>query len=95
MLRQLHRKRQRAGRAKEHAAIPAILQLCGAIADHDCFLSLREHNSGTCISQPYINVGTGQHLFLLSRRLEHEDAFEGVAQVGLSVLDQWGRSCRT
>jgi len=77
-----------------HGEVSAAMLL----ADHDCFLSLRERNSGTCISQPYTNVGTGQHLFSLSRRLEGGDAFRGIAQVALSAgyfLDLWGRSCRT
>jgi signal transduction histidine kinase/CheY-like chemotaxis protein len=60
---------------------------------HDCFLSLRESNPGTCISEPYIDAGTGRHLFSLSRRLEDGDAFRGIVQVAISAdyfLDLWG-----
>src|SRR5471030_1715467 len=63
------------------------------LVDHDCFLSLREHNPGTCISQPYIDAAIGHGLFSLSRQLEDGDAFRGIAQVAISAdyfLDLWG-----
>jgi signal transduction histidine kinase len=63
------------------------------LVDHDCFLSLREHNPGTCISRPYIDAAIGHGLFSLSRRLEDGDAFRGIAQVAISAdyfLDLWG-----
>jgi signal transduction histidine kinase len=70
---------------KASAAMPLV--------DHDCFLALRDHNPGTCISRPYIDAAIGHSLFSLSRRLEDDGVFRGVAQVAISAdyfLDLWG-----
>jgi signal transduction histidine kinase/CheY-like chemotaxis protein len=63
------------------------------LEDHDCFLWLREHDSGTCISRPYFDPAIGHNLFSLSRRLADGDTFRGVAQVAISAdyfLELWG-----
>ena len=55
------------------------------VPDHDCFLTLSGNETKTCISQPHPNPVSGEHLFSLSRRLENDGKFNGVAQVAISV----------
>jgi signal transduction histidine kinase len=62
------------------------------VPDHDCFLSLSRNDTQTCISQPHPDPVSGGHLFSLSRRLENDGKFNGVAQVAISVpyiADLW------
>ncbi len=55
------------------------------VPDHDCFLTLSGNETKTCISQPHPDPVSGEHLFSLSRRLENDGKFNGVAQVAISV----------
>jgi signal transduction histidine kinase len=62
------------------------------VPDHDCFLSLSRNETKTCISQPHPDPVSGDHLFSLSRRLDNDGQFNGVAQVAISVAyiaDLW------
>ena len=72
-----------------HSDPPAVTLL----EDHDCFLRLREHDAGTCISRPYFDPAIGHNIFSLSRRLVDGEAFRGIAQVAISAdyfLELWG-----
>ena len=62
------------------------------VPDRDCFLALSRNETKTCISQPHHDPASGTDLFSLSRRLENEGRFNGVAQVAISVAyiaDLW------
>jgi signal transduction histidine kinase/CheY-like chemotaxis protein len=62
------------------------------VPDQDCFLSLSRNETKTCISQPHPDPVSGDHLFSLSRRLDNDGKFNGVAQVAISVAyiaDLW------
>jgi signal transduction histidine kinase len=62
------------------------------VPDRDCFLALSRNETKTCISQPHHDPVSGTDLFSLSRRLENEGRFNGVAQVAISVAyiaDLW------
>jgi signal transduction histidine kinase/CheY-like chemotaxis protein len=61
-------------------------------ADPDCFGALRAKTVESCISQPHTDPGSGRYLFTLSRRLERDGAFNGIAQVAISadyIVDLW------
>jgi signal transduction histidine kinase/CheY-like chemotaxis protein len=61
-------------------------------ADQYCFLALREKVVESCISQPHTDPVSGRYLFTLSRRLEKDGAFNGIAQVAISadyIVDLW------
>jgi signal transduction histidine kinase/CheY-like chemotaxis protein len=61
-------------------------------ADQYCFLALRGNEVESCISQPHTDPGSGRYLFTLSRRLEKDGAFNGIAQVAISadyIVDLW------
>ena len=61
-------------------------------ADQYCFLALRKNEVESCISQPHTDPGSGRYLFTLSRRLEKDGAFNGIAQVAISadyIVDLW------
>jgi signal transduction histidine kinase/CheY-like chemotaxis protein len=53
--------------------------------DHDCFVALSKNEVEVCISQPHTDPGSGHYLFSLSRRLEKDGAFNGIAQVAISA----------
>jgi signal transduction histidine kinase len=62
------------------------------IPDHACFLVLSRNETKTCISQLHHDPVSGNDLFSLSRRLDNEGQFNGVAQVAISVAyiaDLW------
>ena len=50
-----------------------------------CFLALQSGASESCVSNPYLDPVSGQHLFSLNRRLERNGNFNGVAQVAISA----------
>jgi signal transduction histidine kinase len=54
-------------------------------ADHDCYLALSRNEIQICISQPHTGPGSGHYLFSLSRRIEKDGAFNGIAQVAISA----------
>jgi signal transduction histidine kinase/CheY-like chemotaxis protein len=54
-------------------------------ADHDCFLALSRNEVQICISQPHTDPRSGHYLFSLSRRIEKDAAFNGIAQVAISA----------
>ncbi len=54
-------------------------------ADHDCFLALSRNEVPVCISQPHTDPGSGHYLFSLSRRIDKDGAFNGIAQVAISA----------
>ena len=54
-------------------------------ADHDCFLALQKGEVQVCISQPHTDPISGHYLFSLSRRIEKDGAFNGIAQVAISA----------
>ena len=61
-------------------------------ADAYCFQALRAKAVESCISQPHTDPGSGRYLFTLSRRLERDGAFNGIAQVAISadyIVDLW------
>jgi signal transduction histidine kinase/CheY-like chemotaxis protein len=61
-------------------------------ADQYCFALLRQNQASSCISQPRTDPGSGRFLFTLSRRLEKDGAFNGIAQVAISadyIVDLW------
>ncbi len=61
-------------------------------ADQHCFLALSRNEAGSCISQPQTDPGSGRYLFTLSRRLERDGVFNGIAQVAISadyIVDLW------
>ena len=61
-------------------------------ADEQCFLALSRNVVGSCIGQPSTDPGSGRYLFTLSRRLERDGAFNGIAQVAISadyIVDLW------
>ena len=53
--------------------------------DKGCFLALQSGASESCVSDPYLDPVSGQHLFSLNRRLERNGKFNGVAQVAISA----------
>ena len=60
--------------------------------DKACFDALRRGDMETCISEPYLDPTLGQHLFSLTRRLEKNGAFSGMAQVAISadfIISLW------
>ena len=62
------------------------------VPDRDCFLALSRNETKTCISKPHPDPVSGSNLFSLSRRLEKDGEFNGVAQVAISVAylaDLW------
>jgi signal transduction histidine kinase len=50
-----------------------------------CFLALQSGTAASCVSKPYLDPVTGQHLFSLNRRLERNGRFNGMAQVAISA----------
>lgn len=54
------------------------------IADEGCFLALSRNQVELCISRPPSNAGPEHNVFSVSRRLEKDGAFNGIAQVGIS-----------
>jgi two-component system, NtrC family, sensor kinase len=54
-------------------------------ADQGCFLALSRNLVERCISRPPSNVGPEHNVFSVSRRLEKDGAFNGIAQVGISA----------
>ena len=50
-----------------------------------CFLALSRNEVKSCISQSHVDRGSGQFVFSLSRRLDKDGVFNGVAQVGISA----------
>ena len=62
------------------------------VPDRDCFLALSRNETKTCISRPHHDPVSGTDVFSLSRRLDNEGRFNGVAQVAISVdyiADLW------
>jgi len=62
------------------------------VPDRDCFLALSRNETKTCISRPHHDPVSRTDLFSLSRRLDNEDRFNGMAQVAISVAyiaDLW------
>ena len=61
--------------------------------DTSCFHSLRRSDfETTCVSNPYLDPVTGQHLFSFTRRLEKDGQFSGMAQVAISadyIMNLW------
>jgi signal transduction histidine kinase/CheY-like chemotaxis protein len=53
--------------------------------DKGCFRALQSGASESCVSDPYLDPVSGQHLFSLNRRLERNGKFNGVAQVAISA----------
>ena len=57
-----------------------------------CFMALSKHVVDSCISPPQGESGSASFLFSLSRRLERDGVFDGVAQVAVSgdyLVSQW------
>ena len=52
--------------------------------DEACFRALREGVTKTCVSEPYFDP-VGEHLFSLTRSLEKDGLFHGMAQVAISA----------
>ena len=50
-----------------------------------CFLALQSGTPASCVSKPYLDPVTGQHLFSLNRRLERNGSFNGMVQVAISA----------
>ena len=60
--------------------------------NHSCFLALSRNEVKSCISQSHVDPGSRQFVFSLSRRLDKDGVFNGVAQVGISadyLADLW------
>jgi signal transduction histidine kinase/CheY-like chemotaxis protein len=60
--------------------------------DKACFLALQRGDLETCLSDPYVEPESGSHLFSLTRRLEKNGAFSGMAQVAISadfIMNLW------
>ncbi len=60
--------------------------------DMTCFLALQRGDLATCVSEPYVEVASGSHLFSLTRRLEKNGTFSGMAQVAISadfIMNLW------
>jgi signal transduction histidine kinase/ActR/RegA family two-component response regulator len=55
------------------------------VADQNCFKMLSRGELGSCISRPHTNSESGHFLFSLSRRLEKDGVFNGIAQVAVSA----------
>jgi signal transduction histidine kinase/CheY-like chemotaxis protein len=61
-------------------------------ADHDCFGVLSRGEAEVCISRPHTDPVSGHYLFSLSRRIDKDGAFNGIAQVAISadyILGLW------
>ena len=54
-------------------------------ADEGCFLALSRNQVELCISRPPSNAGPEHNVFSVSRRLEKDGVFNGIAQVGISA----------
>ena len=54
-------------------------------ADEGCFRALSRHELDLCISRPPSSAGSEHNVFSVSRRLEKDGAFNGIAQVGISA----------
>jgi hypothetical protein len=54
-------------------------------ADEGCFLALSRNQVELCISRPPSNAGSEHNVFSVSRRLEKDGVFNGIAQVGISA----------
>ncbi len=52
--------------------------------DEACFRALRQGVTKTCVSEPYFDP-VGEHLFSLTRSLEKDGLFHGMAQVAISA----------
>jgi signal transduction histidine kinase len=60
--------------------------------DRTCFLALQRGDMATCVSEPYVERESGSHLFSLTRRLEKNATFSGMAQVAISadfIMNLW------
>jgi signal transduction histidine kinase len=60
--------------------------------DKACFLALQRGDPETCLSDPYVEPKSGSHLFSLTRRLEKNGKFSGMAQVAISadfIMNLW------
>jgi hypothetical protein len=60
--------------------------------DKACFLSTQQGDLKTCVSDPYVEPASGSHLFSLTRRLEKNRTFSGMAQVAISadfIMNLW------
>jgi signal transduction histidine kinase/ActR/RegA family two-component response regulator len=55
------------------------------VADQNCFKALSRGELESCISRPHTNSESGHFLFSLSRRLEKDGIFNGIAQVAVSA----------
>src|SRR5215475_8811750 len=54
-------------------------------ADIDCFLALSRNETRTCIGRRHVSARSAHDLFPLSRRLEKDGRFNGIAQVAVSA----------
>ena len=62
------------------------------VGDMACFLSVQRGDLKTCLSDPYIEPTSTSHLFSLTRRLEKNRTFSGMAQVAISadfIMNLW------
>ena len=53
--------------------------------DPECFRLLATQQTERCISKPHTDAGSQRNVFSLSRRLERNGAFNGIAQVAISA----------
>ena len=53
--------------------------------DEACFRALQQGVTKTCVSEPYFDPVSGEHLFSLTRSLEKDGLFHGMAQVAISA----------
>jgi signal transduction histidine kinase/ActR/RegA family two-component response regulator len=63
------------------------------VVEQHCFIALSRNEVDSCISPPRNEFGAARSLFLLSRRLEKDGVFDGIAQVAVSgdyLVSQWG-----
>ena len=60
--------------------------------DRACFLALQQGVTKTCVSEAYYDPESSQHLFSLTRSLEKDGLFHGMAQVAISadyIMNLW------
>jgi two-component system NtrC family sensor kinase len=60
--------------------------------DRACFLALQQGVIKTCVSEAYYDPESSQHLFSLTRSLEKDGLFHGMAQVAISadyIMNLW------